>query len=261
MTSAPTQHEPPTPCPKCGQPASGKFCSHCGSTLAQASCAACGAGLTAAATFCHKCGAPRAAAATTAVGAPQTKLIWFAAPMILAIAFVLGWFASRTQTPPPAPGELVAQTAQPGPVRDFSTLPPLEQAHEMWNVVMTAYEAGDQEAVTFHGPIALTAYANTGAPTLDTRYHIGMVHVAMGDAAGATAQADTVADSVPNHLFATILRSHVAEINDDQAALAAAFDRFLADYESELAAGRQEYGEHTRGIEGFRQRAVAASGG
>ncbi len=79
--------------------------------------------------------------------------------------------------------------------------------------------------------------------------------------AGAAAQADSLAASVPNHLFATILRSHVAEINGDQAALTAAYDRFLADFETELAAGRQEYSEHTRGIEGFRQRAAGAGGG
>ena len=248
------------PCPKCNQPASGKFCSNCGSTLGEASCAACGANLKAGTTFCHQCGAPQAAVAARAgATAPPMKLLWFAFPLILTVAFVVGWLASHRQPPPPPPGQPVAQGAQP--VRDITTLPPLEQAHELWNVVMTAYESGDQEAVSFHGPIALTAYANTGPATLDTRYHIGMVHIAMGDAAGAEAEADSLSASVPNHLFATILRSSVAEINGDQAAVGAAYDRFLADYETELAAGRQEYSEHTRGIEGFRQRAAGAVGG
>lgn len=243
------------PCPKCNQPASGKFCSNCGFALGKVTCAACGADLTGGVTFCHQCGAPQAVAATSA---SPTKLLWFAFPLILTVAFVVGWLASQTQVPPPAPNQ--APNGQPGAARDISTLPPLEQAHELWNVVMTAYEAGDQEAVGLHGPIALQAYAATGPASLDTHYHLGMIHVAMGDASGASAEADSLAASVPNHLFATLLRSYVAEINDDQAALGVAFDRFLANIETELATGRQEYSEHARGIEGFRQRATAARG-
>jgi membrane protease subunit (stomatin/prohibitin family) len=50
-----------TPCPKCGIPASGKFCSACGAPLAAASaCAKCGGQLAPGAKFCGACGQPTA---------------------------------------------------------------------------------------------------------------------------------------------------------------------------------------------------------
>ncbi|MGO8969610.1 MAG: SPFH domain-containing protein [Myxococcaceae bacterium] len=51
-----------TPCPKCGTPGSGKFCSSCGAPMAAAlACTKCGGQLTAGAKFCGDCGQPTAA--------------------------------------------------------------------------------------------------------------------------------------------------------------------------------------------------------
>ncbi|OYV71807.1 MAG: hypothetical protein B7Z72_06160, partial [Gemmatimonadetes bacterium 21-71-4] len=65
----------PTPCPNCGQPATGRFCSSCGSPLGKIACGACGAELAPGAKFCHNCGTPvalpgAAAAAPAAPAAP-----------------------------------------------------------------------------------------------------------------------------------------------------------------------------------------------
>lgn len=62
----------PTPCPSCGTPGTGRFCSHCGAPREGAPCAGCGAALDAGAKFCHRCGLAVGAApavAPTATGA------------------------------------------------------------------------------------------------------------------------------------------------------------------------------------------------
>lgn len=52
----------PTPCPSCGTPGTGRFCSHCGAPREGAPCAGCGAALDAGAKFCHRCGLAAGAA-------------------------------------------------------------------------------------------------------------------------------------------------------------------------------------------------------
>lgn len=48
-----------TVCPSCGQPAGdGKFCNHCGASLAKKCCPKCGAEIAPGAKFCGECGSP-----------------------------------------------------------------------------------------------------------------------------------------------------------------------------------------------------------
>lgn len=241
-------------CPNCGASATGKFCSSCGGRLGAASCTACGAAQTAGARFCHACGA--AAGAGPAVTAPANQVPWIVAGVavvallaVLAVVLLKPWAAS--------PEAAATAPARPGPV-DLTQISPRDAADRLFNRVMDANERGVNDTATFFAPMALNAYAMLGGLDADARYHVGLLSLVTADHATVLAQADSLAQSVPGHLYASVLRAEVARAQNDQAALRRAEAAFMEHYDAEIAAQRSEYADHPGLLDRFRQEVVAA---
>jgi hypothetical protein len=160
---------------------------------------------------------------------------------------------------------VAAADAQPaedgaGTPPDISSMSPRERFNRLYNRVMTAAQSGDEETVGRFTPMALTAYAQLDSVDADARYHVALLEVHTGDVAGPKALADTILAQQPGHLFGYIIHGMVARWEKDDKALVRAYAGFLAHYDAEIKAGRQEYAEHSRSLDEFRKDALKASG-
>lgn len=236
-------------CPTCGATASGKFCSNCGASLGSRNCTQCGAALSPGVKFCHACGAPVAPgggrASGTGVGAGASNIIpWFLAGGAVVVVFVVlavtvlkpGGSAGSAS---PAP----AAAAPAGPV-DLSQMTPREAADRLFDRVMIDRENGKLDSAAFFAPMALRAYGMIDTLDPDARFHVGLLEIAAGNPAGADAQADTIAQAIPTHLYASMLRAEAARARGDSAAAKRADAEFQRNYADETAAGRPEYAPH-----------------
>lgn len=138
---------------------------------------------------------------------------------------------------------------------------PKERFDRLYNRVMAASEAGDEATVSQFLPMATMAFQQLDSVDADARYHLAMMQMHTGQAAAAAAQADSIVQAHPDHLFGYMIRGTVARWQKDDAARARAEKDFLARYEGETAAKRLEYVEHERALEQFRQRILQGAGG
>src|SRR5436189_3518144 len=223
-------------------------------------CHACGASLAATARFCHKCGAQ--------VGGAQSSgwragLPWSVAGAALgALLTVLALRAGAcsgggmrgagavADGPPPA-----SRISPP----DISQMSPEERATRLYNRVMLLHTQGKADSAEFFLPMALQAYAMLPALDVDARYHIGVLDLSRGDAAGALAQADTIRRAVPTHLFGFMLRARALDLKRDAAGARRAYADFLKNEAAERTRQRPEYGEHAENLDSFHQQATAAT--
>jgi predicted amidophosphoribosyltransferase len=83
-----TKSKENSPCPRCGEPASGRFCGGCGAALTSEPCATCQKPLTPGAKFCHHCGAT-ARSAKAGGGMPPAWAI-AASVVVVLVAFIAG---------------------------------------------------------------------------------------------------------------------------------------------------------------------------
>lgn len=237
-------------CPNCRREVEGSFCEHCGASLEGEKCRSCGHTLPSGAVFCHECGADNRESRSVPPAA-----IWAGFALVAAVAFTTGYVAGNTSgtgaAPPPT-----ASAPAPGAVQDLGPLSPSEQANELFNIVMTAYENGDPSTVAAHAPGALQAYAAIGRLNADGHYHVGLIHTAVGDYDAARARVDSMLQFASGHLLASMLLSVASELSGDNAGIQSAIQGFLDNYDEEMAVGRQEYGEHSRAIEQFHTTAM-----
>jgi len=213
-------------------------------------CHACGAQLSESVRFCHKCGAAVAAAQTTGwrVGLP-----WGVAGAALgALVTVL---VMRVGGGSPSPD--VQTLGGPVGIRppDISQMSPEERATRLFDRVMILAQAGKDDSVQFFLPMALSSYDQLPALDSDARYHVGLLHLAGGDPAGALAQADTIQKAVPTHLFAYVLRAHAFQQQGNQQGERRAYADFLKSETAELARKRPEYADHQNALTAFREEA------
>jgi hypothetical protein len=145
-----------------------------------------------------------------------------------------------------AGGAPVAPFAQGGgrATTDISNMTPREAADRLFNRVMSAAENGDSQQVQFFGPMTVQAYANVQPLDADGHMHIGQIEVLLANAAGARAEADTIARTSRTHLFASLLRARAAELSGDRAQLRQAWGQFLDNYDAERAKNLEEYRQH-----------------
>ncbi|HEV8400165.1 MAG TPA: zinc ribbon domain-containing protein [Gemmatimonadales bacterium] len=213
-------------------------------------CHACGAQLAANVRFCHKCGA--------AVGGGQATgwrvgLPWGVAGAALgALVTVVAMRAGGGARP-----QDVETRGGPVGIRppDISQMSPEERATRLFDRVMILAQAGKQDSVEFFLPMAIGAYDQLPALDADARYHVGLLRLAGGDAAGALAQADTIQRAVPTHLFAYVLRAHAFQQQGNRQAERRAYADFLRHEAAEMARNRPEYSDHQNALTAFREEA------
>ena len=201
-------------------------------------CHACGAQLSSTARFCHKCGATVATARATGwrAGLPWA-LAGAALGALVAVVAMRG--AGRE---PQATAEQPAPRSQLS-APDISQMSPEERANRLFNRVMILAETGKTDSVQFFLPMALGAYGQMPNLDADARYHVGLLHLAGGDATAALAQADSIRQSIPTHLFIYLLRAHAYNQLGNVAEERRAYADFLRNESAELARKRPEYGQ------------------
>jgi hypothetical protein len=212
-------------------------------------CHACGAQLSANVRFCHKCGAAVGGGGGQATGW-RVGLPWAVAGAALgALVTVLAMRVGGA-----SPRDVTTLGGPVGVAPDISQMSPEERANRLFNRIMILDEAGKADSVRFFLPMALGAYSQLPALDVDARYHIGLIQLAGGQPAGALAQADTILRTVPNHLFAFVLRAHAYRDLSNRQAQRRAYADFLRHEAAELARNRPEYAEH-RELAAFRTEA------
>jgi len=195
----------------------------------------------------------------------QTIAPWLAlgiAIIALVVALVALFSRDNTATAPETVlPPLSSSGTLPGQPPDLSSMTPRQAADRLFNRVMTASENGDTAEAARFAPMALQAYHNLGTLDNDARYHVALLYLTTGDSKGARGQIELLRKSVPNHLLAFILEHQIAERSGNNDSTARANKGFLANYDSEIAAGRIEYQEHHNTIVSFHQAAQASVAG
>ena len=246
-------------CAGCGTPITASFCSGCGASATPAPCRACHAALSPGARFCHRCGV----AVLPGVAASKERRAWAVAGLAVALTVAaIAWRLVGGQAPAPTVAAMgnAGNAGAAGAVRppDIAKLSPRERFDRLFDRVIRAAEAQSMDTVALFSPMALGAYAQLDQVDTDARYHAAMIHMVLGQFPEARALADTILAGQSKHLFGFVIRGEVAEQQKDPAALAAAYRGFLAAYEGEIRADRQEYAEHKPVLDDFRTRATAA---
>ena len=260
----PTAVNPTTTCPACGASASGQFCAACGASLSGAACAGCRSSLTPGAKFCHRCGTPAGAQPPRApTGGGRDPLPWAVALIALSalIALVAGprIGASRGSTldapitaiPQPGldfPAPMGGGTAGRAP--DISSMSPEERANRLYDRIMQLDAEGKTDSVQFLALNMFIPQLRSMEP-LDAhlRFDLGRVGVAAQTADVATAQADTILRTNPNHLLGLALAIRAAQFRGDEAAAREFQRRLLAAESAERARKLPEYELHAADID------------
>ncbi len=221
-----------TPCPRCGEPVTGRFCTRCGAALQ--------------------------GIASRSRSLPLGPTLAGGA-LLLLIAFVLGNAVGRGSSPGAGAAADVSdvkvplgamQAGQPaGGATDISSMTPDERANRLFNRVMSYSEQGKTDSARFFAPMAIQAYEMMGPPDLHVRYDIGVISAAAGDVGLARAEADTILKARPTHLLGLALAIRAANLANDPAAAARFGKRLIAAAPAERASGLKEYAEHARDVD------------
>ncbi|HMC19672.1 MAG TPA: zinc ribbon domain-containing protein, partial [Gemmatimonadales bacterium] len=229
-------------------------------------CQACGTALAATAKFCHKCGARVSAqvsagqAAGWRAGVPWGVAGAAVGALVTVLALRLGGSTGRGTGDAGGVGDGPLPSS-PVPPPDISQMSPEERATRLYNRVMSLHSQGQADSAEFFLPMALQAYAMLPALDVDARYHIGVLDLTGGNAAGALAQADTIRRATPTHLFGFMLRARALELTHDAAGALRAYRAFLQNEAAERARQRPEYGEHAQNLDAFRDQAKQVTAG
>lgn len=259
-------------CPTCGAPASGRFCSQCGTSLVQAlECAGCGNRIPEGGAFCNMCGRPVVAGRPTTSEPPVVKAVSPSAPgsnagtnlpwiitgvslLVLAGVFIIPRFGAP-ETPQSAPF-VAAAPGDPAAI-DLSSMTPREAADRLYNRVMEGVSVGDSVQARTFAPMAIAAYDRVDSLDADGLYHVAALHLVDGNAEAARETADRILAVTPEHLFGLFVAAQAEALigNSEQAKVL--YQRFLDNYSLELAATRQEYNDHAALLPVMRQEAEA----
>jgi hypothetical protein len=221
-------------------------------------CHACGATLSDGARYCHKCGASTQARATGwRVGLPW-GIAGLAVGALIGVLAMRGSGGAVASAPPDTPvAPFAGGGSTGGGAPDISQMSPEERAQRLFDRVMRLDEAGKSDSVQFFLPMALGAYQQLPALSLDAHFDVGLLKLAGGNAAGALAEADTIRREVPTHLFADLLRARALEAQRNTGGARAAYQSFLKNEATERARRRPEYADRSALLDAFHSEAVA----
>lgn len=182
---------------------------------------------------------------------------------VVALLLVAWWLVQGTRTPVvPDMGNAgnVGAVGAPasGAAPDISQMSPLERFIRLNDRIMEAAARGDTATANSFTPMALGAYAQLDAVTVDARYHGAVLRASVGDWAGSLALADTIHRVSPDNLFGFVVRGTVAELRGDTAASREAYRAFLKLFPAQIALERPEYIDHRDILDQFRSAATAA---
>ena len=257
------------PCPACGSPAAGNFCSGCGANLIRRACVHCQAELSPQARFCHRCGQPLGSAAALPKAGASDRKVWLIAGtvcvlLVAGIAYKVSSDAPE-QAAPNMPnagsstgGAVDGRPAGPGSAPDISAMTPRERFDRLYNRIMQASERSDSVEVERFTPMALGAYQQLDTRDADARYHAAVLQMQVGNFPAARALADTIIRESPGHLFGYVIRGTAGRFQNDPATVAQARQDFLSHYETEMRSQRVEYQEHRPVIDEFKKEAEKA---
>jgi hypothetical protein len=172
-----------------------------------------------------------------------------ASVVVVLVAFFAGQqFASPPAAAPQAEAESpFAGVATRAP--DISRMTPEEAANRLFDRVMTYASAGKPDSAAMFAPMAILAYERIGPLDAHSRYDIGTISAAIGDAEASSAQADTILKAQPNHLLGLLLAAKAADLKKNAAAAKAFRARFAAAVTTEKAKNLREYSDHQRDID------------
>lgn len=255
-------------CPVCSQPASGRFCSHCGASLsAPDSCSRCGSELPPGGRFCNQCGAAAREAQATPVGErpAHSNLPWYiAGAALVALIAVLLVPRLRGSAEPETPAAFApaAGAAGAGDPRavDLASMTPREAADRLFNRVMQAVSAGDSAQASQFLPMALAAYDRVPDLDADGHYHVAVLNLVGEDARSARARADSILADDPNHLFGLFTAGQAEQTMGNPEEARRFFQSFLDRYDAEIARGLAEYKDHEAVLVPMREEARQALG-
>lgn len=239
-------------------------------TSPYAFCAACGTALSPGARFCHRCGTPvgMGAAPVVRTGNANQKAVLPWGIAFVALLALVAMFAGRNFGKPGGSAIGGSSNALPtasldgraaaanAPV-DISNMSPSERANRLFVRIMTFAEDGHADSVAFFAPMAIGAHEMLEQPSIDERYHFGLIAEVVGNGVIAKAQADTILSLNDKSLLGLMLASTAARMNGDDAAARSFDQRLVAAAPAELARGVDEYELHREEI----RRAVSAAGG
>lgn len=246
-------------CPSCGADAPpGPFCASCGAAVGASSCSSCGNTLPAGAQFCNQCGTPAGGAAHAAPAGSRpaagvSRLPWAltSVAVLALLAVVVVPRLGRDHDPAVPSDRTSPQAAAPAPVGDpsaidISSMTPRERADRLFNRVMQSVSSGDTAQASAFLPMALAAYAQVPELDLDGRYHLAVLHLVDGDAAAARAQADSILQADPGHLFGLFTAAQAEDALGDEAVALSLYRDFLDNYGTEIERELPEYTDHAQ---------------
>ena len=226
-----------TQCPRCGEPvaAGSRFCKSCGAQLAQQ---------------------PVSPANLTRY-APWILTGILGLVLVILVARRSGAPATQQDAEPPSRD---AQTS-PGAPPDISNLSPAQRFERLYQRVISAAQGGDQATVSQFMPMATAAFGMLDTVTVDARYHMAMLELHVGDMSAAQAQADTIRQGNPDHLFSYVIVAAVARWKKDDRARDAAYREFMKRYDREIATKKPEYTEHQSMLDEVKRAATGGKAG
>ncbi len=261
-------------CSSCGAEASGKFCSECGAPASgeKSGCPKCGHELKPGAAFCGNCGEPAAPRAAKPLSAHLPWVLSFVA--LAAFAFLVAWFVQQQSRArigdDPITGGLPEPSAAGGAggagaggMPDLGSMSPREAADRLFDRSMREQEGGNEEQAATFANMALQAYGQVPPDQidLDALFHVGLLHLLMGDSNTATSIAESILADDESHLLALLLARRAAVAVGDMAVADGYAERLRTAVEAGLIdeAGRPEYEAHRGLIE--REAGVAPAEG
>ncbi len=255
-------------CPACGKPASGRFCSECGTSLSEpVECRECGNEIPAGGRFCNMCGTPVGKAGGTGKQPARAGPAAAASPepakssrggtlaaaggaalvLIAALVYIVPRLGGDSAPPPPAasnaPFAPAGAVGDPSAI-DLSSMTPEQAAYRLFERVMLSVSEGDSVSARQFAPMAVQAYEMVPNKDLDAFYHMALLHLVNNDPVGARNTAEQMITQVPTHLFGLYTAGQAEQALGNSEASRDFYERFLANYDEELAVQRPEYQEH-----------------